>query len=87
MVVHSILLRCLAQDEKCVKAVSLCFHLWHCLIQSVFDFSIEIDRWRCLEGFAWISDGIWINIGNIESEYHLDPTTFSTKNLCMVSFN
>ena len=40
MVVHSILLRCLAQDEKCVKAVSLCFHLWHCLIQSVFDFSI-----------------------------------------------
>ena len=42
MVVHSILLRCLAQDEKCVKAVSLCFHLWHCLIQSVFDFSIFI---------------------------------------------
>ena len=27
MVVHSILLRYLAQDEKCVKAVSLCFHL------------------------------------------------------------
>ena len=42
MVVHSILLRCLAQDEKCVKAVSLCFHLWHCLIQSVFDFSIIV---------------------------------------------
>ncbi len=61
-VVHSILLRCLAQDEKCVKAVSLCFHLWHCLIQSVFDFSIMIS-WA----FCWTVHMCLLNV----NRYHM----------------